>query len=443
MPRRAYPAAPARRSSLPTDVHKLRLDNGLTVLLCPRPSLKQAYAAIYFGVGSRHETPHDNGITHVLEHMVFRGSKSYPDATSLNAAAESFGGYLEGATYRDHLLFATSCHPSALCDAVGILGELVQTPRYRGMDIEKHILREELLETLDRDGRMVDMDNIAHAAIFGHHSLGWPIEGTLPTIERLQRDELEAHRLRYLVGHNAVLSLAGPLDRDQALLHVRRAFGKLTAGSPTACVAPPPRSAHGPKLRFVRNAGSQVDLRLSFHAVPVSDPEYPALVLLARLLADGLASRMHAELVDRRGLAYALHAGLTTYQDCGLFEFEVAVAPDKAAEAVAALLGFARGASRLRFSPEERARTLRRFRYSMEFMEDDAADLASWYGRAALFQIEAEVAALEARIRVLDLAQLHGAARRFFRKEGLTLTAVGELARGEWKRVQALVTDWH
>ena len=195
-------------------------------------------------------------------------------------------------------------------------------------------------------------------------------------------------------------------------------------------------------LRYVRNASSQVDLRLSFRAAPVSDPHYPALVLLARLLADGLASRMHAELVDRRGLAYALHAGLTTYQDCGLFEFEVAVAPDKAAEAIDALLGFADGAGRLRFSAEERARTLRRFRYSMEFMEDDAADLASWYGRAALFGVENEVTSLESRIAQLDLAAIHAAARRFFSRQGLVVTAVGELVRGEWGRIKKLVDRW-
>ncbi len=441
MPRRGSSTAPLRRSSLPPGVHKLQLDNGLTVLLCPRPHLAQAYAALYFGVGSRHESKRDNGITHVLEHMVFRGSESYPDATALNAAAEGFGGYLEGATYRDHLLFATSCHPSALDEAIGILGELVQTPRYRGMDIEKEILREELLETMDRDGRMVDMDNIAHTTIFGRHSLGWPIEGTLATIERLTREELEAHRRRYLVGGNAVLSLAGPLDVREASATARAAFGALGGGVQPVSAAPPPPKDE-PTLRYVRNSSSQVDLRLSFRAVSVGDPYYPALVLLARLLADGLASRMHAELVDRRGLAYALHAGLTTYEDCGLFEFEVAVAPDKAAEAILALLGFADGASRFRFTPEERARTLRRFRYSMEFMEDDAADLASWYGRAALFGVEDEVAALEARIATLDLAAIHAAARHFFCRRGLVLTAVGELARGEWKRVQKLVADW-
>jgi predicted Zn-dependent peptidase len=438
MPRRGFNHNLMRRAGLAEAVEKIQLDNALTVLLCPRPALAQSYVAVYFGVGSRHEDLADNGITHVLEHMLFRGTRSYPDATVLNAAAEAFGGYLEGATYRDHLVFATSCHPSALGEAIDILGELVQTPRYRAMDVEKEILREELLETMDRDGRMVDMDNITHASIFGHHSLGWPIEGQISTIERLEKQDLERHRRRFLVGANAVVSVAGPMEVRETAALVRRAFGSLPAGALADC-APPPAPRQEPVLRYVRNASSQVDVRLSFRAVPVCSPEYPALVLLARLLADGLASRMHAELVDRRGLAYALQAGLTSYTDCGLFDFEITVAPDKAAEAVAALLDFAAGAGRFRFSREEMQRTLRRFRYSIEFMGDDSSDLASWFGRAALFGIEDEVAALERRIATLDLAAIHTAARRFFRREGLVITAVGELARGEWGRIKRVV----
>ncbi|MBI3178858.1 MAG: insulinase family protein, partial [Deltaproteobacteria bacterium] len=322
---------------------RLLLDNELAVVLCPREQLAQAYVAFYCGVGSRHETPAQNGLSHVLEHMLFRGTASFPEATALNAAAEEFGGFLEGATYRDHMLFATACHPSAVGDAVAILGELVQTPRYRGMEVERAILREELLETLDADGRMVDLDNTAHRAAYGEHGLGLPIEGTLVNLERIDVAALEEHRRRYVVGANSVVSIAGPIDVGEVVMQVKRAFGRLDAGRAPMVETPPP-ARHEPVLRYVRDASSQIDIRLSFDAVSISDPEYPALVMLARILADGLASRMHAELVDRRGLAYALHAGLTTYGDCGRFDFEVSVAPDRAAAAVAAILDFASAA---------------------------------------------------------------------------------------------------
>jgi predicted Zn-dependent peptidase len=439
--RRRRASGPRAGTQSSASVYRTLLDNGLAVVLCPREHLAQGYVAFYCGVGSRHEQPQNNGTTHVLEHMLFRGSRSFPDATALNAAAEELGGFLEGATYRDHLLFATGCHRSAVGDAIAILGELVQTPRYRGVEVERAILREELLETLDGDGRMVDLDNLTHRAVYGRHGLGLPIEGTLGNVEQLTVPALEAHRRQYLVAANSVLSIAGPLDVPRVLGYARRAFGRMPAGRAPLVDVPPP-GASQPVLTYVRDAASQVDIRLSFRAVPAHHPEYPALVMLARILADGLASRMHAELVDRRGLAYALHAGLTTYGDCGLFDFEVSVAPDRAAEAVQEILAFALAAGRFRLSANELARTRRRYRYGIEFMNDSPADLASWFGRATLFGVEREMEGLGVRIHRLREDEVREAARRVFCRRGLAVTAVGELARGEWGRVQRVVDRW-
>jgi len=429
------------QATRPAGVIRHLLDNGLALVLCPRDHLSQSYVAFYCGVGSRHEDIETNGITHILEHMLFRGTASHPDATTLNAAAEGIGGFLEGATYRDHMVFATGCHKSAVGDALAIIAELVQTPRYRAMEVERSILREELLETLDLDGRMVDLDNISHRAVFGEHGLGLPIEGTLDNLERIGIRDLEQHRKRFLVGNNSVLSVAGPINPSRVIAQAERAFAGVQAGQAPLLAQPTPVRA-APVLRFVRDASSQVDIRLSFGAVPAHDPEYPALVMLARLLADGLASRMHAELVDRQGLAYALHAGLTTYGDCGLFDFEVSVAPDRAAAVVEGILKFARAAGRFRFSHDELERTRRRYRYGLEFMHDSTADLASWHGRATLFGVEREMAALGARIGRLRDSDIRAAARQVFRRDGLVLAAVGELVRGEWSRVRRVVDAW-
>jgi len=423
------------------DVLTTQLSNGLRVVLCPRKHLAQAYAGIYFNLGSRHEDPFNNGISHVLEHMLFRGTASYTDSTQLNAAAESFGGFLEGATYRDHIGFSTGCHPSALGDAVAILGELIQSPRYKAMEVERDVLREELLETLDVRGRMVDLDNIAHHLAFGSVGLGLPIEGTLENLEAFTRKELEAHRRTHMVANNGVLCMAGPMDVDAVLSKAQRAWGTLPTGE-IPKPEPPREPDWDPALRYVRNSASQVDMRISFRGVPIQDPDYPSTVMLGRLLADGLASRMHAELVDRQGLAYSLHAGTTIYDDCALFEFDITVAPDRASSAVDAILGFAGSAGRFRFTKEELQRARRRYRFGMEFMEDSPADLVGWYGRAALFDVEQELDGLGGRIQRVREGDIRASARRIFRRRGMVLTAVGELARGEWKRIRNVVNDW-
>lgn len=437
-PPRRSPQPRARRIKTPQRLDSTLLDNGTAVILCPRPQLAQAYIAVFFGVGSRHETAAENGITHVLEHMLFRGTKSYKNATALNAAAEDLGGFLEGATYRDHLMFATGCHPSALPTATRILGELVTTPRYGFMEIERSILREEVLEGLDATGRSIDIDNIAHEKIFPAHGLGMPIEGSLDNLARVQVADLERYRRRFLVGTNAVVCAAGPMDVSATRDAIAAAFAPLAAGTP-ALSAAPPEPAGAPSFTYVRDASSQVDVRLTFRGLAVQDPQHPALVVLGRLLADGLASRMHAELVDRQGLAYALHAGPTTYADCGLFEFDVAVAPAKAADVVQAILNFAKGASRLRFTDAELDRVRRRYGYGTAFMADSAIDLASWYGRSTLFAVENEMEHLGAAMALVDAAAVRQVARRVFQPESLVVTAVGELKRSEVKKLRDVV----
>ncbi len=414
------------------------LDNGFGVVVCPRAQLSQAHVGLFFGVGSRHETPETNGLTHMLEHMLFRGTRSYGDATALNAAAEELGGFLEGATYRDHMMLATGCHPAAVSEALSILGEICLAPRFRAIEVERSILEEELLETLDSRGRMVDLDNIAHRAVFGPEGLGLPIEGTPENLARFAVHDLRRHRDAFLVSANGVLSVAGDVEPSAVIDAAEQIFGAIGEGDhPRDVPGRPPVGE--PVLRFVRDASSQVDIRVSFRSVPVHHPDYPALVLLARLLADGLASRMHAELVDRRGLAYALHAGLTTYSDDGLFDFDVSVAPNRAAEAVQALLEFAESSKRFRFTRSELNRARKRYRYGLAFMEDSAAELASWHGRSQLFGHARDLDALENRIARVDESRLRRVASTVFTRAGLVVTAVGELARGQLREMRRVI----
>jgi predicted Zn-dependent peptidase len=417
------------------------LNNGLAVVLCPRPHLSRAYVSLMFGVASRHESKENNGITHVLEHMLFRGTESYKSATALNAAAEAFGGFLEGATYRDHLLFATACHPSAINKAISILGELVQTPRYHAMEVERRILREEILEGLDNQGRSIDIDNISHRMIFGDKGLGLPIEGTLENLEAMTVAQLEKHREQYLVGTNGVISIAGPMDVTRVLSCIDKAFTDLQAGMPPL-VPVSIEPSEEPLFNYVRDASSQVELRLSFRAPAAFSASYPSLVMLSRILSDGLSSRMHAELIDKRGLAYSLHAGITLYSDCALFEFDATVAPKRATQMVKAILEFAKSVWHIRLRKDELSRSLRRYNYDMEFMGDSPFELAHWFGHGTLFGIEEHISALPNAIVRVTERDLQNVAQEVFLPRGLVLTAVGELASGQWKEIKDFVKGW-
>src|SRR5215207_64561 len=138
-----------------------RLANGLRVVTIQRPHSHRSVLAVYTEVGSRHETARTNGISHFLEHMLFRGTRKYPTSYALNNAIETMGGTLGAATHGDYTLFDMAVPPSALDAACKLMGQMFTQPVFSAIDVEKGIVREEILENLDDEHREVNADNLS------------------------------------------------------------------------------------------------------------------------------------------------------------------------------------------------------------------------------------------------------------------------------------------
>ena len=153
------------------------LPNGLRVIAAAQPQLHRAHAALYFRVGSRFEDPRTNGISHFLEHMIYRGTPSLPSAHAVNLAFEQIGGYLYAATQTDYGVFSVTLPPESLDEASRLFGEVLRAPSFFDIEVEKGIVCEEILEDLDDEGRQIDADNISRELIYPTHPLGYTITG--------------------------------------------------------------------------------------------------------------------------------------------------------------------------------------------------------------------------------------------------------------------------
>jgi hypothetical protein len=140
--------------------HEKTLGNGLRVVVTPRPTLHRVAVGLFVGVGSRFESEADNGISHFLEHMLYRGTARHPSAHAQNLAFERIGGALSATTHADHTHLAVVAPPSSLAESMQLLGEVVRMPRLGEIDVERRIVREEILDDLDENGRQVDPDNV-------------------------------------------------------------------------------------------------------------------------------------------------------------------------------------------------------------------------------------------------------------------------------------------
>ncbi|HZA49414.1 MAG TPA: pitrilysin family protein [Myxococcaceae bacterium] len=401
------------------------LPSGLRAAIIETPHLHTAMLAVYVRAGSRHETPEDNGVSHFLEHMFFRGSEGYPDTVQMNALVEDVGGNLNGVTTRDHGYYYTPVHPQHVGVALDVIGDMIARPLLREMEVERQVILEEMLDEVDEEGNDIDLDNLSKMEVFRGHPMGLKIAGTQHSVKRLQKVQLERHLARHYVAGNMVVAVAGPVRHDEVRERIASAFAGVRGGESIREEAPPPPPI-GPWLRFVEHDEAQTEFRLLFPTVPETDPNYPALQVLRRILDDGLSSRLPFNVVERRGLAYSLHAGLETFPDCGFFEVDAACAPEKAGLVVEAVCETLGEVCNGELTEEEVARAQRRHRMFLEFAHDAPGELVGWFGGTELYR---RPEPFEERCRLIEsqsVPDVVRVARTFLHREALGVVAVGQ-----------------
>ncbi len=410
------------------DVRRAVLGNGLRVLTARAPGLHSAMIALYVRAGSRHETARKNGVSHFLEHLFFRGSEGWPDTVAMNAAVESAGGNLNGVTARDHGCYYTPIHPGELETGIAILGDLLRRPLLREMDVEREVILEEILDEVDAEGRDIDPDNLTKRLVFGAHPLGFKIAGTPGIVRRLSERDVREHHARFYTGSNLVLAVAGPVRPDEVEELADRHLGQLPRGRASLDLPPPPWP-DGARVEIVEHDDAQAEFCLSFPCPPEPHPDYPVHLCIRRLLDDGLSSRLPFEIVERRGLAYSLHAGIDTFADAGMTVIDGACAPPKLPRVVEEILRVLGTLAEAPVPEEELARVQRRHRMTLAFSLDSAADLAGWYGAGEVLTAPEGFEERCRRVERVTPADVQRVSRQVYRRRTLVAVAVGPASR--------------
>ncbi len=424
--RRAAPGARAAREW--GEVARRVLGNGLTVLTAPAPGLHSAMIALYVRAGSRHETKDTNGVSHFLEHLFFRGSEGYPDTVAMNAAVEAGGGNLNGVTARDHGCYYTPIHGGELATGIAVIGDLIRRPLLRELDLEREVILEEILDEVDARGRDIDPDNLVKRMAFGGHPLAFKIAGTKATLRALGEEDLRAHHARYYTGANLVLCVAGPVREAEVLDLAEEHLGGLPRGR-AAVERAPPGWPSGPRLETVPHDDAQSEFVLAFPCPPECHADHPVHLCIRRLLDDGLSSRLPFEIVERRGLAYSLHAGMDLFADSGLFAVDGACAPAKVARVAEEVLRVLEGLAERPVPEEELLRVQRRHRMGLTFSLDSAADLVGWHGSGEVLRAPEGFEERCRRVERVTPADVQRVARDTFARRNLLAVVVGPAGR--------------
>ena len=422
-------------------VETTTLDNGLAVTTVALPHLHTAVCALFVKVGARFESPDDNGLSHFVEHMLFRGTERYPTSLELNTAVERLGSTLHAETGRDYTLFQLALEPVHVPQAIELLGELLGRPRFSEIELERELILEEINEDYDEHGIEINADDIARGLVFDDHPLGQRIIGPRKNVERFSPADVRRHFSAFYGARNANLCVAGPVQHGAVVEHAARALAAMPAGSRAEVPAAPPEIA-GPRLHHVKDAGSQTSLAILFRAVPELDPAYVALVALLRVLDDGMSTRLHYTLADQKGLAYSIHAAIEPLADAALFEITGATANAKVPSLVRELLVLLDGLRRGQVTADELAKARVRYRYETLASIDDAAAMAGWFGGTALYYPPPALSERLAQIEHVTIDDVIRIAEKTFAPEHLAIAAVGALSRARLGELRGAVTDW-
>lgn len=407
------------------EIEMTTLANGVRVITETMPHVRSVSVGIWIGTGSRRETPEQNGISHFIEHMLFKGTTTR-SAEDIARSVDSIGGNLDAFTAKELVCFNTKVLDQHLSLAFDVLADLVLHPLFHDEDIakEKGVILEEIKMEADSPDYLVH--EIFSANFWKDHPLGKPILGTRETVKRFDRAVIESYYRKVYSPDNLIVTAAGHLTHERMVDLVAQHFSAL---------APNPASGtdHTPATHAriaLRNKKSleQVHLCLGVPSYPLPHQERFPCYVLNTMLGGGMSSRLFQNIRERQGLAYAVFSELSPYRDTGCLSIYAGTSLESAPKVVASVVKEFKQLKQERVSEEELRRAKDHLKGSLMLsLESTSARMSNlarqemYFGR--FFSLDELVESIET-VTADDVQRI---AQTFFDPKQIALTILGNL----------------
>ena len=403
---------------------KTTLDNGLRIVTTTLPHTRSVSVGIFIGVGARYETEEQAGISHFIEHLLFRGTSKRVTAKEISEAIEGVGGSLNGGTDKELTLYwGRVAQPNFLL-ALDVLADMLLNSKLDAEDIEKErqIIIEEMHMTKDSPSQQVHM--LADEILWPGHPLGRDIAGTKQSMATISRDMMTGYlENKYLPG-NTVISISGNIQHQEAVDAVSQVTGGWT-NSKSCPDYPAYEEQTNPRLLLEKRDTEQVHLCLALPGLSLLDSRRYTLGLLNVILGEGMSSRLFTEIRDKLGLAYSIHSYIDHFLDSGAVTVYAGVEPKNLPVAVKAITEQLSKLKEPISEPElSKAKELSKGRLLLRM--EDTRSVTGWMGgQEALTGEILSVDQVVANIEAITSDQLNELARELLVSDGLRLAAVG------------------
>jgi predicted Zn-dependent peptidase len=407
------------------DIEMTTLTNGVRVITEVMPHVRSISVGIWIGTGSRRENAEQNGISHFIEHMLFKGTTTR-SAEDIARSVDSVGGNLDAFTAKELVCFNSKVLDQHLPRAFDVLADLVLHPLFRDEDIdkEKGVILEEI--KMDADSPDYLVHEIFSANFWKDHPLGKPILGTRETVKRFDRQMIDEYYRAVYSPSNLLLTAAGNLKHDSLVELVRQHFESLPPNG-----MPPPDQVPATHARIaLRNKKSleQVHMCLGVPSYPLPHEERFACYVLNTLLGGGMSSRLFQNIRERQGLAYAVFSELSPYRDTGCLSIYAGTSVESVGKVVESIIKEFQQLKQETIGEEEVRRAKDHLKGSLMLSLESTSSRMSNLARQEMyfrrfFTLDELVESIE-QVTANDVQRI---ARAFFDPKHIALTVLGNL----------------
>ncbi len=406
--------------------NKTVLDNGVRVVSGPMTGVRSASLIFYYDVGSRYEAPEIAGVSHYLEHMLFKGTERRPDAMMISEEIEGVGGMLNASTSKESTNYWCKCPSTHFDLAFDVLADMVMNSviDQSELDKERSVIIEEIRGSEDSPDEHIH--DVIEEVIWGDHSVGRSIAGSEETVSAIGRDQMVSYWKRNYRPERMVIAAAGDIQHERVVELAERYFADMNPEDPADQYDRAEVTQTEARARVVKKETEQAHLCVAMPALPYTTERRYVQGPIEAVLSSGMSSRLFQEIREKRGLVYSVFGYFRPYEDVGQGVIYAGTDLARVDETVTAIVDELRKLRDALVPEEELQRTkeLRKGRLLMGL--EDSRSVASWVGSQELVYGEIKTPEEVAeKIQAVTAEEVYELSKELFRSELLNLALIG------------------
>lgn len=403
------------------------LPNGLRLITVPMPSLESATVIVMVAAGSRYETKKNNGISHFLEHMAFKGTEKRPSAMEISSLIDGMGGEFNAFTGKELTGYYIKSAKGRIDTSFDILSDMLLNSKLDPIEIDKErgVIMEEI--NMIEDTPMRKLGDLYEQLLYGDVPMGWDISGEKENIRSITQKDFRDYMGELYSADNMTVVVAGGIESEAIKVQVEKYFSPMKSFT-TKKPLPLSEKQDKPQVLIKKKQTEQIHIAVGFRTVPLTSQKKYPLSVLAAILGGGMSSRLFHEVREKRGLAYYIRTNSEEYTDAGSIVSNAGIDPKRVVEAIEVIVSEYQKVSSggMSLSDEELKKAKEFLKGHLVLGLEDSNSVAGFYGHQELLEEKIENPnEIIAHLDSVTREEVEAAGAEFFSEKGLNLALIG------------------